>query len=123
MENIPKFRFGRKCVGCPSIGIAGFELVVGPDRDLDLFGPVSVVITDEERVGAIGIVEPAVVGWRDAGAKSQLRGARKQLPLGRHHGTARCERGNRQKAENVSRFHRRTLFKSAISNQQSAISN
>ena len=77
--NMPHWRPGRKCVGCPMVGPARLDAVVGADGNVDLLGAVAIEIADEERAAAVGVLEPAFERARDAGAELPARLARQLL--------------------------------------------
>ena len=79
--NMPKPRFGRKCVGWPRSTSPGSKRLLGPIGTSISVRPVAVVVADQERVRAVGVVVPAFEGRRDAGAECPLRRARQQLAV------------------------------------------
>jgi hypothetical protein len=52
---------------------AGLDVVVRPDRHVDFHLRVAIQVTDDERLGAVGIVEPAFHRRGDAGAEIARR--------------------------------------------------
>src|SRR5262249_44079604 len=78
-----------------SIRPARFDLVVGPERNVDRLLRIPVVVTDEERSAAVGIVEPAFVRAGDARAEAAPRLGDSGLGLTRQKNAAgerSCER-------------------------------
>src|SRR5205085_10373060 len=74
----------------PLIGLAGLDLVVGTDGNVECLLRVAIVVADEHAVAAVGVLIPAFVRRRDARA-ALARGFERERALTALRGSAECD--------------------------------
>ena len=85
----------------PHVGTAGIDVIVGPDRDVELLLLIAIVVTDQERARAVRVVVPALERARDTGAGAAARLGNRGWNLRRHKNAAGHQAGGAEEPESV----------------------